>query len=69
MEIDFWYSTALVLAIIYTIPVLIIRLGLNRRKENRREKDRRVFFQHVPIERRQNHHDRRVNSRRDTAYA
>jgi len=63
MDINSWYLIALVLAIIYIIPVLIIRIGLNRRKDNRRIKDRRVSFQHVPIERRKNNYDRRAANR------
>ena len=64
MDIDFWSWAIIILLLIYIIPVLVIRIGLNRRKENRRLIDRRVRFQHVPIERRKNNVDRRAGIRR-----
>lgn len=64
METDLWYVVAISLSLIYIIPVLIMRAGLNRRKEDRRFLERRVQFQHCPIERRGQILDRRQISRR-----
>ena len=63
-EMSSWYLVALATIVFYILPVLIIRAGLNRRKHERRIKDRRVRFIHVPIERRENAYDRRRAGRR-----
>lgn len=64
MEINTWLIVAVVAVVVYLIPVFIIKIGLTRRRNKRRSKDRRERFEHVPIERRINKDDRRKLDRR-----
>jgi len=64
MEKEVFYLALLIGVLVYIIPVLKMRIGLNRRKDDRRLKDRRVATVHMPIERRRNPMDRRGLSRR-----
>jgi len=48
MDINYWYLAILVATLVYIIPVLIIRVGIDRRQN-----DRRVCVQMVEVERRQ----------------
>jgi len=64
MEINYWYLAILVISLVYIIPVLIIRSGINRRKGSRRTGERRVCLQAVEIDRRREFSDRRQRNRR-----
>ncbi len=64
METSFWYVVTISLSVVYIIPVLMMRAGINRRQNNRRLIERRVQVQHCPIERRQEVLDRRQMCRR-----
>jgi len=64
MDKDIFYLALAIGMAVYIIPVLTMRIGLNRRKDDRRLKDRRVARAHIPIERRRNPVDRREESRR-----
>lgn len=55
---------ALILSLIYIIPVLVLRAGINRRQGNRRMNERRVSTQVVSIDRRRSQYDRRLLNRR-----
>ena len=64
MEVDIWYVIAVSLSLVYIIPVLMMRAGLNRRQQDRRYVERRVQVQHCAIERRGQILDRRQMNRR-----
>ena len=61
---NFWYIAAGVAVLIYITPVLLLRLGINKRAEERRLHDRRVQVVHVPVERRVHALERRQTARR-----
>jgi len=61
---NFWYLSAFIAALIYSIPVLLIRTGIDRRIGTRRVGERRVCVQTVSLERRCESNDRRHGSRR-----
>ncbi|PHR55477.1 MAG: hypothetical protein COA44_10505 [Arcobacter sp.] len=64
MDINYWYLAILVLSLVYIIPVLLIRGGLNRRKDSRRMGERRVSMVMVQVDRRTPFTNRRHGSRR-----
>jgi len=64
MEADFWYLIAISLGLVYIVPVLMMRAGLNRRQKDRRLIQRRVQVQHCSIEKRGQVLDRRQMCRR-----
>jgi len=64
MDFQLLETGALVVLMTYVISVLFFRLGITKRDEDRRLKDRRVAHVHMPIERRQSHGDRRQLDRR-----
>ena len=64
METSFWYVVAISLSVVYIIPVLMMRAGINRRQNDRRFIERRMQVQHCAIERREEILDRRKICRR-----
>jgi len=64
MDINYWYLGMLVFTLVYIIPVLVIRAGIDRRKGNRRMGDRRVAVEMVRVDRRSDSADRRYGNRR-----
>ena len=64
MDSNLIQTGALIGLMTYVVSVLFIRLGIKKRDEDRRLKDRRVAHVHAPIERRQNPQDRRQMERR-----
>ena len=64
MDTNLIETGALVVLMTYIISVIFFRLGISKRDEDRRLKDRRVSYVHAPIERRASHPDRRQLERR-----
>lgn len=64
MDINYWYLAASILTLVYVIPVLVIRSGIDRRKDSRRMGDRRMAVVTVGIDRRSEFTERRQSSRR-----
>lgn len=63
-DINYWYLGILIATLVYIIPVLVIRVGINRRKSSRRSMERRMAVQMVEVDRRVEFADRRHGSRR-----
>ena len=64
MDVSYWYLGATVFTLVYVIPVLVIRAGIDRRKNSRRSNERRMAVVAVEIDRRDEFSDRRESSRR-----
>ena len=64
MEMNYWYLALAVLVVVYIIPILMIRVGYNKRGDDRRFEERRMMNVHVPIERRKERLERRFMNRR-----